>query len=477
MLIEAGGKELLMLTNEVGASCAYIASEEGQTEALEMLIEAGGKELLMLTHKDGMSCAFMASQNGHTVALKMLIEAGGKELLMLTKKNGISCAYIASRDGHVEALGMLIEAGGKELLMLTDEDGSSCAVVASRNEQTEALGMLIEAGGTELLMLVTARGESCLLVAVRGGHTPTVESLLQCGGRELAVLLTASEISCLHFAAAGGDVETGTAVAEMLVQAGGVQLLLQADSRLGWTPLHNAVYAGHDLLAGKMSEWMEQARDLEEVRRSVEALQEADMNIFRGMPQMAPVDSREGVVEFFEFSTVRSSTGCRAGSKCYYEVTILRVDTCPQIGFTTSRFERVRTHSDDGVGDLAHSWGVDGTRQVLLHDSRFDEYLVKWQEGDVVGLACDLDKGQILVSVNGSFEPPNGVVFQEAGGFRGEIFAAISGKAGRVRYNLGDTQPFAHAPPSADFEAFSSASGATGVTPAGVPRSQDNAPP
>ena len=103
--------------------------------------------------------------------------------------------------------------------------------------------------------------------------------------------------------------------------------------------------------------------------------------------------------------------------------------------------------------------------------------MVKWQEGDVVGLARDLEKGQILVSVNGSFEAPNVVAFQEAGNFKGEIFAAITGKAGRLRYNLGDTKPFAHAPPAADFEAFCSASGATGVTPTGVPRSSDNAPP
>ena len=34
-----------------------------------------------------------------------------------------------------------------------------------------------------------------------------------------------------------------------------------------------------------------------------------------------------------------------------------------------------------------------------------------------------LAQGQIFVSVNGSFEAPNGVVFQIAGGFEGELFA------------------------------------------------------
>ncbi|KAJ1492128.1 ankyrin repeat-containing domain protein [Baffinella frigidus] len=455
VLIEAGGKELLMLTDEDGASCAYIASGSGHVGALRVLIQAGGKELLMLTTEKGRSCAYTASENGHVETLRVLIGAGGKELLMRTTENGMSCAWVASQNGHAEALRVLFEAGGKELLMLTNTNGKSCALMSSEYGHVEALGVLIEAGGKELVMLTNNKGESCLSVAVLRGHMPMVESLLQCGGRELVLLLGASEMSCLHFAAAGGDEEAATALAEMLVTAGGEKLLEQADSRLGWTPLHNAVYAGHSLLVAKMLEWMDKSGDVEEVKRSIEALEEANLKVFRGVPQMAPVDSREGVLEFFEFCTVRSSKGCRAGCKCYYEITILRVDECPQIGFAASGFECVRTQCDDGVGDDDQSWGVDGTRQLLWPGGGGGKYRAKWQEGDVVGLACDLARGQILVSVNGSFEAPNGVVFERAGGFEGEMFAAITGKTGWMRYNLGDT-PFAHAPPAPEFEAFCS---------------------
>ena len=118
----------------------------GWTASLKMLIQAGGPELLMLTDEDGWSCAHVASQNGQVEALKMLIEAGGKELLMLTTKDGKSCAYMASRNGHAEALGVLIKAGGKELLMLTDEGGRSCAYLASQNGHAEVLKVLIQGG-------------------------------------------------------------------------------------------------------------------------------------------------------------------------------------------------------------------------------------------------------------------------------------------------------------------------------------------
>ncbi|KAJ1474029.1 hypothetical protein T484DRAFT_1971600, partial [Baffinella frigidus] len=48
----------------------------GHVEVLRMLIEAGGKELVMLTNDDGKSCADIASQNGHVEALGLLVEAG-----------------------------------------------------------------------------------------------------------------------------------------------------------------------------------------------------------------------------------------------------------------------------------------------------------------------------------------------------------------------------------------------------------------
>jgi len=61
---------------------------------LGMLIEAGGKALLMRADNTGKSCAYIASMNGHAEALKMLIEAGGKKLLMLASKDGVSCVSL-----------------------------------------------------------------------------------------------------------------------------------------------------------------------------------------------------------------------------------------------------------------------------------------------------------------------------------------------------------------------------------------------
>jgi hypothetical protein len=72
-----------------------------------------------------------------------------------------------------------------------------------------------------------------------------------------------------------------------------------------------------------------------------------------------------------------------------------------------------------------------------------------WREGDVIGLACDLERGAMLVSVNGDFSAPNGLAFsrgvQPGPAVGAEMFPAFSGRNMRVSYNMGTdpvTRPF-----------------------------------
>ena len=69
-----------------GVSCLWIASQNGHVECVRALIEAGGKELVMMANKNGASCLWIASQNGHVECVRALIEAGGKELVMMARQ-------------------------------------------------------------------------------------------------------------------------------------------------------------------------------------------------------------------------------------------------------------------------------------------------------------------------------------------------------------------------------------------------------
>jgi len=60
----------------------------------------------------------------------------------------------------------------------------------------------------------------------------------------------------------------------------------------------------------------------------------------------------------------------------------------------------------------------------------------------------------MLVSVNGSFDAPNGLVFElDASAAEACLFPAFSGSTGTVRCNLGD-RPLLYQPPSPSFSAF-----------------------
>jgi hypothetical protein len=199
---------------------------------------------------------------------------------------------------------------------------------------------------------------------------------------------------------------------------------------------------------------------------------------FRG-PKWAVVLKAESGVSaalFRPFSTVRASSFmCPSGSAAYFELEIVRMGTYRKFGFCSVSFQPSDMLKFEGVGDSSSSWGVDGGRLVKYHQGRHTLEGRRWQEGDVIGLACNLQSGyhasygnvptdsnavdqhdggqtggSMWVSVNGDFSPPYGLVFHLPQGLSG-LFAAFSSQSGVVRCNLGE-KSFKHAPPAGDFK-------------------------
>jgi hypothetical protein len=248
-----------------------------------------------------------------------------------------------------------------------------------------------------------------------------------------------------------------------MIKSGGIDLLSQGDFFSGLTPLDCALYGGNGALARMLAAGLGNGDPsaaselLEQARKRILESSHAPLSLFRGLPWAVKLCPDSGMVQFSAFiqlhSTLRSTHSCPLGRKGYYEVEILGLDSAQKYGFATTTFERVCGFSNDGVGDDQHSWAVDGARQLKWHNGE-DPCECAWKEGDVVGLACDLDKMQFLVSVNGSFAPPNGLVFElQSEAAEAGLYAAFSGSTGKVRCNLGEA-PFKHAPPSADFTGF-----------------------
>jgi hypothetical protein len=147
---------------------------------------------------------------------------------------------------------------------------------------------------------------------------------------------------------------------------------------------------------------------------------------------------------FGNFNTFKADVKLSA-AKFYYELHIQHVHGVAQFGWATEGFESSSEYTGEGVGDNAFSWGFDGVRVSKWGDGSSSAFGVKWQEGDVLGLACDMVNKSVSFSVNGSFEPPLGVAFQNIAA--DSIAPAFSASSGfKVVANFGQL-PLKHAPP------------------------------
>eukprot|EP01126_Amoeba_proteus_P024329 TRINITY_DN24521_c0_g1_i3.p1 TRINITY_DN24521_c0_g1~~TRINITY_DN24521_c0_g1_i3.p1 ORF type:complete len:544 (-),score=123.52 TRINITY_DN24521_c0_g1_i3:17-1648(-) len=108
------------------------------------------------------------------------------------------------------------------------------------------------------------------------------------------------------------------------------------------------------------------------------------------------------------FPTVVLSGVLLCLGKWYYEVTLHDATAVAQIGWGDLSF-RPNSEKGIGVGDDHHSWGYDGNRQTIWHGGEYKKNQgIKWKDGDVIGMALDLDQRTISFSQNGCWDPPMG---------------------------------------------------------------------
>ena len=334
---------------------------------------------------------------------------------------------------------------------------------------------------------VDKQGNTALMIALRFGNLDTASCLVT-GLEADSSAANLAGASCLHFAAVLTSVswadeeeeeeeedeekekeeredqeEKAMKMVELLIRRGGIDLVSKTDSNFGRTPLHYALYVRNEALAGMLAEQMchgDTSGSSDQLWRArhdlLDQQRQGPLALWRGLPCDAKLGPDEGLVEFCAFSTLRSAYSCPPGGKAYFEVEIMEIEHLSKhsYGFATAAFERVPGATKNGLGHDNKSWQVNGKAQIAMYDGEEKLYECAWNPGDVVGLACDLDKWQVLVSVNGSFEAPNGLIFElTPDAAQDGIFGALSGQSGKVRCNLGQT-PFKHSPPSAEFKAF-----------------------
>ena len=84
MLLIKGGQELALLRQRAdGTSCMHLAAGAGHMHMVKLLLNFGGRDLVMLRQHNGTSCLFKAAARGHVAVVDLLIDVGGRELIMM----------------------------------------------------------------------------------------------------------------------------------------------------------------------------------------------------------------------------------------------------------------------------------------------------------------------------------------------------------------------------------------------------------
>lgn len=149
------------------------------------------------------------------------------------------------------------------------------------------------------------------------------------------------------------------------------------------------------------------------------------------------------------FSTFGAPGMLASKGVLYFEIEILKARGLAQFGFAVKDGIPISEGlSDVGVGDNGTSWSVDGSRSCKWHGDS-SAWHGRWKDGDVIGLAANVDAGVIAVSMDGSWEnhaeSKCSVVFRDDSIKKG-VFPCFTCSSYALRYKFSD-ESFKYGPP------------------------------
>jgi len=186
-----------------------------------------------------------------------------------------------------------------------------------------------------------------------------------------------------------------------------------------------------------------------------------------GEARLLPNGTISVVMGGSNFPSVVADGVSLASGKWYYEATVL-TDSLMQIGWACDDFTG-EADRGNGVGDDSLSWSIDGYRKLRWHGGLSSPWPIqKWNAGDVVCCAVDIDNRVMRFALNGQWSNSgedtafSGFTFKDGSG----ISPAVSfGDGQRLRMNLGAPgTPLKFGPPSPHYAAVWDAYG----TPANI---------
>jgi len=163
--------EQIHQTTQRGATPLYIASEQGQHEAVKLLCKRGvDKNKRFNNH----SPLHVASHNNHPKVVKILVSY--PDILINCKNSeGASALCIASEGGYSEIVKYLLDREDVDLTI--DCDGNKPLHLAAHKNHVDVVQLLLD-HTPQLINIVNKEGNTALHVAVLQGNLDTIALLL-----------------------------------------------------------------------------------------------------------------------------------------------------------------------------------------------------------------------------------------------------------------------------------------------------------
>ena len=240
--------------SRIGFTPLHIAAQEGHTEIVRLLIGAEGIEVNTPSESEygnGWTPLHRAAFWGHKEVVELLLGAEGINV-NAQEEGGWTPLYSAAQEEHTEVVKVLLGAVGIDV-NTPDKDGRTQLYSAAEKGHTEVVEKLIAAGAN--VNAQTQYGGTPLHIAAFYGHKKAVELLIGVEGINVNTQ-SRSGFTPLHSAAFCRHKE----VVELLIGAGADA---DAQDKNGFTPLDIAMQNGHTAVADILREAQDASRKKE----------------------------------------------------------------------------------------------------------------------------------------------------------------------------------------------------------------------
>ena len=122
-----------------GATALYLASQEGQLDAVSSLIRARADPNQVMIDEWASSPLMIAAFKGHALVIDALAAAGA-HVDYIRPKDGVTALHLASQEGQLQAVRSLLLAGADP--RLAAHDGTTALDDAKRNKHNDIVALL-----------------------------------------------------------------------------------------------------------------------------------------------------------------------------------------------------------------------------------------------------------------------------------------------------------------------------------------------